>query len=372
MPKRKKFPRLPSGFGSIRYLGKGRANPYAVHPPCTDRNELGFYIKPRAICYVPDWYTGFAVLTAWHSGTYAPGYELDARKEIETNDLDAFCRRLLKNQPSFIQTGSTFAEVYDLFYEFKFGENAPKKLSDSSRGAIRSAFNLLSDIHDKPFASITLQQLQSAVNGIKKSSATMSNVVGLIKQMYHFAVPRELCEKDLGRYVVIPAAPDQEHAKAFTDEELVVLWKHKEDPVIRQLLIMCYSGFRISAYKTIEVNLEELYFRGGVKTKAGRDRIVPIHPAIIPLVQEGAHIKNPATFRNHMDKALNSLNLTGFRPHSTRHTFSRLCESYGVNEADRKRMMGHSFGADITNGVYGHRSLDELKQEIDKIKVPDL
>ena len=58
-------------------------------------------------------------------------------------------------------------------------------------------------------------------------------------------------------------------------------------------------------------------------------------------------------------------------PHSCRHTFSRLCESYGVREADRKRILGHSFGNDITNGVYGHRTLEELKTEIEKIKVPE-
>ena len=34
-----------------------------------------------------------------------------------------------------------------------------------------------------------------------------------------------------------------------------------------------------------------------------------------------------------------------------------------------KRMMGHSFANDITNGVYGHRTLEELRTEIEKIKV---
>ena len=47
-----------------------------------------------------------------------------------------------------------------------------------------------------------------------------------------------------------------------------------------------------------------------------------------------------------------------------------LCESFGVNENDRKRMMGHSFGNDITNGTYGHRSVEELRNELEKIKIP--
>ena len=57
-------------------------------------------------------------------------------------------------------------------------------------------------------------------------------------------------------------------------------------------------------------------------------------------------------------------------PHDCRHTFSALCEQYEVNENDRKRMMGHSFGNDITNATYGHRTTEQLRKEIEKIKMP--
>lgn len=33
MAKRKKYPKLPNGYGSIKFLGGGRRNAYAVHPP---------------------------------------------------------------------------------------------------------------------------------------------------------------------------------------------------------------------------------------------------------------------------------------------------------------------------------------------------
>ena len=33
MARRKKHPRLPNGYGSIKYLGKNRRNPYGVYPP---------------------------------------------------------------------------------------------------------------------------------------------------------------------------------------------------------------------------------------------------------------------------------------------------------------------------------------------------
>ncbi|MBP3205264.1 MAG: hypothetical protein J6M66_07565 [Lachnospiraceae bacterium] len=73
-------------------------------------------------------------------------------------------------------------------------------------------------------------------------------------------------------------------------------------------------------------------------------------------------------FRRDMKSTLRQLGIKEKSPHSCRHTFSRLCESYGVREADRKRMLGHSFGNDITNGVCGHRTLEKLRSEIEKIK----
>ena len=71
-----------------------------------------------------------------------------------------------------------------------------------------------------------------------------------------------------------------------------------------------------------------------------------------------------------MSAALDQLGIERHTPHDCRHTFSMLCERYSVNENDRKRMLGHSFGTDITNAKYGHRTLEELRNEIEKIRIP--
>ena len=47
MAKRKKYPKLPNGYGSIKYLGSGRRNAYAVHPP-TKEFELNGSLKRPA------------------------------------------------------------------------------------------------------------------------------------------------------------------------------------------------------------------------------------------------------------------------------------------------------------------------------------
>lgn len=141
------------------------------------------------------------------------------------------------------------------------------------------------------------------------------------------------------------------------------------------ILIMCYSGFRISAYKTLEVNLKEKYFKGGIKTLTSKDRIVPIHSSIYHLVcrrirRDGVLLnQETGDFRRGMYTILQEIGVERHTPHDCRHTFSRLCEKYKVNENDRKRMLGHSFRGDITNEVYGHRTREELRAEIEKIKI---
>ena len=108
-----------------------------------------------------------------------------------------------------------------------------------------------------------------------------------------------------------------------------------------------------------------------MKTEAGRNRTVPIHSAVKDLVDgmNGIFLcgKSESQFRRDMRTALEKIGVRSLTPHSCRHTFHRLLESAGVNEADRKRLMGHSLKGDITNGTYGHRGVEELRAEIEKI-----
>lgn len=385
MARRKKHPRLPNGLGSIRYLGRNRKHPYAVHPPATDTDDHGNYIRPKAICYVDDWYVGFAVLNAYRAGTYKSGDELlfkSFRPLASEPDLEPFCNRLLADFSAYRhaedakkESRPTFSDVYEQFFDWKYGVNAGKKLSGQSRSSTKAAFLNCSAIHNRVFEELRLEDLQACINscGLKRSSLEL--IKSLLLQMYNYAEPRELCGKNYARFLTLPSTPAETHGIPFSDEELSILWRHQHDPTAEFLLIMCYSGYRITAYRNIDLNMQDWYFQGGVKTASGKNRIVPVHSAIRPLVsarmeRDGAILEiTTNTFRHRMDRLAQDLSITRHTPHDCRHTFSRLCEKYGVPDADRKRMMGHSFGADITNGVYGHRTLEELREQIEKIQV---
>lgn len=124
-------------------------------------------------------------------------------------------------------------------------------------------------------------------------------------------------------------------------------------------MIMCYSGYRVSAYETMEINLEQRYFCGGVKAAQSKHRIVPIHSGIYDFVKVRIETQGKIftfasyqAFLKQLKKYLAKAGIDDFHTaHDCRHTFSAPCEKYRVSENDRKRMMGHSFGSDITNAI---------------------
>ncbi|MCC2228500.1 tyrosine-type recombinase/integrase [Blautia fusiformis] len=385
MAKRKKYPKLPNSFGSIRYLGKGRRNCYAVHPPATI-DATGKAIRPPAICYVDDYLKGFAVLTAYKAGTYKPGME----KELEiapTTDADALISRILSDYNTFKGTEEkhpethklTFSEVYEQFYAWKFPDGT--KASYSSMESYKTAYSNCKTLRNRTFEDLKAPDLQDVIDKCALKKQSKAIILTLFKQMYKYAIYSEIVSENKALYVKVNANDDTEHGTPFSDEELQILWNNTDDPEVQLILIMCYSGWRIGEVLKLTTNLEERYFQGGIKTAAGKDRIVPIHPAIYEFVKNKVLTQNgrlciysQTQHRNALFyPTLERLGIVGdpkHTPHDCRHTFSALCEKYGVRENDRKRMLGHSFGNDVTNAVYGHRTLEELRAEIEKIKVP--
>lgn len=351
--------RLPNGFGSIKYLGSGRRNPYAVYPPVTEWTPKG-PVTPKALTYKETWEEAYEFLTV---------YNMEKSGKIKVN------------RGIFIDRTPTFAEVYESFYKEKFESDKSKRLSLATKNSTRAAFKNCTPLHDKQMGQIKYDDLQAVINDCPLKHASLELIVSLMHQMYAYALKYEIVEKDYSAFLFIPKEDDDESGEPFTDKELELLWGNQSDSTVQMILIMCYSGYRIKAYENIEVNLAEGYFKGGVKTRSSKNRIVPIHSGILEFVTQRCSGKNllvcsAKDFRQEMYDKLEELGIAYTKsgkkhtPHDCRHTFSALCEKYGVNENDRKRMLGHSFGNDITNAKYGHRTLHDLRMEIEKIKLP--
>lgn len=377
MPKRKRHPKLPNGYGSIKYLGKNRRNPYGVYPPVTEFNEDGVPIGQKAICYVRTWTVGFAVLTAYHAGTYEKGMELLLPDDSDQAGSGTLIQNILANYNRIsgqADKGLTFSEVYEMFFKDKY-ETSKKTYSQSSINATKMAYFNCKSLYDRPFKDIRYEELQKVLDDSPLKKASVKMIFLLFKQMWKYGELHELCDKNYAAYVEIRKENDEEHGTPFTESDLSMLWANKDNPTVEMILIMCYSGFRIAEYLDIEINLDQMYFKGGIKTESSKNRIVPIHSSIQQLVvkrlkRDGCILSGRLPkFRGRMDRVLKDIGIERHTPHDCRHTFSMLCEKYKVSENDRKRMLGHSFRKDITNGVYGHRTLEDFREEIEKIKV---
>lgn len=380
MAKRKKHPKLPNGFGSIRFLKGNRRNPYCVQPASQGLDINGCPIRPKPLCYVDDWYKGFAILTAYNAGTYVKGMENTIfTQDVDTDNMHDLVRMMLNNYALLTQkiTGTeaeldkTFKEVYEEFYADKY--SSKKHLSPATAKANIAAFKNCAALHDRPFRELRHKDLQAVIDNCPLKHASLELIKSLFRQMYAYAERMEYVDKDYSRHVTINIQDDDEHGVPFSMDEIAALWKDAKNPLAEMMLIMIYTGHRISEYKVIDVDLDARLLTGGLKTAAGKGRTVPIHQGILPLIRrrirrdgELLNISVPQ-LRKEFEAYCESHGMS-HTPHDTRHTFSMLCDHFGVRESDKKRMLGHAF-QDVTNGVYGHRDVEDLRTEINKILI---
>jgi len=131
--------------------------------------------------------------------------------------------------------------------------------------------------------------------------------------------------------------------------------------------------------KTEDVNLADMTFRGGIKTAAGKNRIVPIHSAIRPIVENRLN----TNFEYFINVNCKRVTITSYRakwaalmaylnidktPHECRHTFESVLDSNGANRKCIDLMTGHA-SRDVGNRVYNHKTIEELREAIELFKI---
>ena len=364
-------------YGSISKLSGKRRNPYCVRPPVTEYNENGSPIKPKPICYTDTWVHGFAALTAWKAGTYEPGCE--AAMDMSPNgakEMDLI-RRILADYSRVTKRteGMTFKQVYDIALEWRAKHD---HLSENTVHNYGSHIKHLMPIYDIPIKDIYLDTLQHLMDSLDLKSGSKEAVKNVLRITYKYAVDYGIVQRDIASAIKITKDATK-HSRAFTEDEIEILWNHVDDnDFVKRILVMCYTGFRRAAYASLEVHLDERYLKGGVKTAASKNRIVPIHDAIYPLVEslvDQYGSLDPQLSENgfslKFDRECKRLGIEGVTPHSTRHTFATLCKRYRIPEDIRQMLMGHQTH-NITNDVYTHLTPEDLRAYINMICCPSV
>lgn len=283
----------------------------------------------------------------------------------------------------------TFSEVYEKWSENYF----PTLTNPSSVRTVTAAYAYCNDLYDMRMKDIKVSHLEGTILNAQVGDSTKNRIKSLFNMMYKYAVAHDIVEKDYASVMFANGNPiKRSRAKEvipFSQEEIFLLWDNLDNIAFADMILIgIYSGWRpqeLAILKVADIDLEAGTMLGGLKTDAGKNRIVPIHPLIRPLIenriQEATAMQSEFLFndangqqgtymtydkyRKRFEKVMKYLKLT-HRPHETRHTFITKAKACDVDEYILKLIVGHAID-DITEKVYTHRTIDQLRAEMEKI-----
>ena len=272
----------------------------------------------------------------------------------------------------------TLQGLFNLWKEKK----APK-LGESNRSSLYSAFKHCSKLVNLPYKKIRSYQMQETIDGCGKGYSTQAAIKNLWGHLDRFALELDIITRCYSELLTSEAIPETTRDR-FSDDEIQRIWEHQNELWVDSVLVFIYAGWRINELlnlKKTDVDIQLGTMTGGVKTRNGKNRIVPIHPFIRPFVER--RMKEPgeylfsrngkkcpeSTYRTIWKGIMDKLNIEK-TPHEGRHTLESLLDSAKANRKCIDLIMGHK-SKDTGNRVYNHKTLDELKEAIELIKKDD-
>lgn len=334
----------PNGYGTVVKLSGNRRKPFVAR---------------KTVRWKDNGQPVFLII-----GYYATKEEgLIALAEYNQNPYDIANRNL------------TLAEVYEKWKTLK----APQ-LAKPNRENLFSGFRYMEKIKDLKYREIRSFQMQNIIDSAG-SYSRQSIVKNLFGHLDRFALEMDVINKMYSQLTKTVEYEQLEERIPFSAEEIKVLWDHEDDFFVGYVLIMIYSGWRITEFcemKTEDVDVDQWTMKGGSKTISGKNRIVPIHSAIKHLVkryfnpdhkrlilQENGTTYTAENFRKEFHSCCERFGMK-HTPHEARHTFRSMLDSAGANQKCIDLMMGHkSFG--VGERVYTHKTVEELREAIELI-----
>jgi len=277
----------------------------------------------------------------------------------------------------------TMAELYERWLKRALTQ---QRLAKSTFNGLKSAFGHCTALYDIPYHTIKAHMMQECVDNCGCSASTQLQIKQLFYQLDRYAYEFDITDRRYSE-LIRTSSPAPKPKKLFNDAEVYSLWENKNAPWVDTVLILLYSGWRISELlgllkKDISIDPSGKtvnYMKGGVKTKAGKDRYVPIHSAILPLVKlryaraknyliendAGKHIV-PYQYYSYWHEVMRLIGAK-HTVHETRHTFRTWLDRTPARLSCVNRIMGHTC-SDIGLQTYTIKTLEELRDTIELIK----
>ena len=336
--------RNPNGYGTVARLSGKRRKPFVVRKT-RGWDERGYPIYD----------------TIGYFATREEG--MLALAEYNRNPYDIQAARI------------TMAELYEMWVEKKL-----PRLGPSLRNNLAAAFKHCARIHNMKYRDIRSYHMQDCVDQCGRGYSTQGSIKNLFGHLDRYAMELDVIQKAYSSLITTDAVPETSK-RPFTDAEIEALWRIQDRPWVDTVLILLYSGWRITELlilKTEDVDLEAGTMKGGIKTKNGRGRIVPIHPLIRPFIEHRLNSSNeflivddagiPMTDKRYREQFSRVMKAAGLKhcPHECRHTLRSKLDSAGANKKCIDLILGHK-SQDVGERIYTHKTVEELKHAIELI-----
>lgn len=355
---KKKRMRLPPGLGSVHMIGDGknRRNPWRARVPShVELDEENGKAKQKYITlgYYPTEIEAIEALMNYRKNPYT----LEA----------SIC---------------TFEDVFEMWSAKKYPE-----ISVSGQRGYNAAFANSAPLHKMKMRDIRTAHLEEIMVNINLGYQVQSRLKTFWGQMFKYAMEHDIIQKNYSDFVKVKDKDPGTTRTDIPEEDREKIWQaiDQGDHDAEIVMILCYTGMRPAELLQMEkanVDLKSRIMIGGLKTDAGQDRHVPIHPCIMPFIERLMHTDGdllimrydtgkPAEmtynrFREyHWKPLMVKLKMPEYTPYYCRHTCATMMRTAGVDEDIRKLILGHANG-DITDR-YTHHPDIMLIQAMDKV-----
>ncbi len=335
--------RNPNGYGCVTKLKGNRSRPWVVKVTIYDREGRGRQVP---VDYAETEEQANIILAQYNNNPW----------NIDRNKV-------------------TLAELYGRWAKIKL-----PKLGSSNQGSLRSAFMHMAKYYGVKYRTIKAYQMQDVIDNCGRGYSTQGAIKALWGHLDRFAFECDIIDKMYSSLTTAPPVPETTRTP-FTSEQIEQLWGILDEPWVDTVLVYLYTGFRLNELldmKTEQVNTKDWYFQGGLKTAAGKDRIVPIHDRIKPLVAAMVQQGNTYFF-SHLGRKIPIRKYYAFwngvmekigadkTPHEARHTFETNLDNAGGNRKCIDLLMGHK-SKDVGNRIYNHKTVEQLRETVNLLK----
>lgn len=277
----------------------------------------------------------------------------------------------------------TFAELYHRWLPRHIDDTQP---SQSAVDSYRNAYQHLSTLHGMSIEDLRYADYQRVIDDMRRhglSYSSVKKVRSLISLLLKYADKIELATTNYAPLLSIGRNRPVRPHHTFSRQKINRLWKSVDSPGVDTVLILLYTGMRCGEMLQLEkadVHLRQRYIRITRSKTAAGIRLIPIHHRIAPLIEARMACPGDALICDDTGRSYNYgryctiwrsvmhlIRADGHTTHDCRHTVATLLDNAGANETAKRRILGHA-GGDITERVYTHKNLRQLRKCIELLK----